>query len=131
MPRSSRPGAPVMTAIPSSRGARLIASRSISDPPRERNPVRPGVASGPRTPRRLAATTMTSAPLPGKTPARTGAEVRPNPNGRLAAASVQIGPAGAGACSGYRRLAQTATLEAAATAGCSDFWDRDALGDLA
>ena len=51
IPRSSRPGAPVTTAIPRSRGARLIASRSISDPPRERNPLRAWCRERTREPR--------------------------------------------------------------------------------
>jgi hypothetical protein len=94
-----------MTAVPSSRGARLIASRSISDPPRERNPLRPGVASGPRTPRRLAATTITSASWPSKSPTATETRVRPNRNAGLSSTSFTNVLTGAGARSGYRRLA--------------------------
>ena len=88
----------------------LIASRSISDPPKERNPLKPGVASGPKTPRRLAATTITSASWPSKSPTATETIVRPNRNAGLPSASFTDILTGAGARSGYRRPAVFASL---------------------
>ena len=43
----------------------------------------PGVASGPKTPRRLAATTIASASWPSTSPTATATMVRPNRNSGL------------------------------------------------